>query len=227
MSARTGTDRRRALPLCALVAAAALLLAGAARAFPIVFDGPGGFGVSATTAAAVEGAGFSLIQDVTVVPAATDGLTIPAPDVLTSHIVSSPSVSNPNTAQSRWSVTDGGESALSNAWLVFFGPTTYTPTLVGIDLPSGGHWRLVEVSAGESSNYFYPAVFLGSLNPGDTATFLMNHIVGTALTRQGSDLILPQYSVGVLTGVPVPEPRSLALCAAGLALAGFLQGRKG
>jgi len=146
--------------------------------------------------------------------------------VLSSHLVSNPSVSNPNTAQSLWSVTDGGGSSLSNAWLVFFGPTTYTPTLVGIDLPSGGRWRLVEVSAGESGNYFYPAVFLGSLDPGDTATFLMNHIVGTALTRQGSNLILPQYSVGVLTGVPLPEPGSLVLLTAGITLAALLRNRK-
>jgi hypothetical protein len=228
MSAGTEIHPPRTLPqLCALAAAAVLSFAAPARAFPIVFDGPGGFGVSSSTAGSVESAGFLLIQNVPVAPAAADGLTIPAPDVLTAHIVSNPSLANPNTAQSRWSVTDGGADSLQNAWLVFFGPVTYTPTKVGIDLPGGGHWRLVEVSAGESGEDFYPAVFLGNLNPDDTATFLMNHVVGQPLTRQGQTLILPQYSVGVLTGVPLPEPGTLALLAAGVAGAALRRGRKG
>jgi hypothetical protein len=210
----------------AIALALALFGATAARAFPITFDGPGGFGVSAATAASVEAAGFSLIQNIPVVPAANDGLTIPAPEVLSSHIVTHPSVSNPNTAQSRWSVTNGGDGSLDDAWLVFFGPVTYTPSLVGIDLQPGGQWALVEVNAGDSGDFFYPAVFLGDMNTDQTATFLMNHVVGQALTKQGSTLILPQYSVGVFTGVPLPEPSALALVAAGLALAGVLRTRK-
>ena len=209
----------------AMAVALTLLCASTAGAFPITFDGPGGFGVSAATATSVEAAGFSLIQDIPVVSAATDGLTIPAPDVLSSHIVTHPSVANPNTAQSRWSVTDGGKDALSDAWLVFFGPVTYTPSLVGIDLQPGS-WALVKVDAGDSGDFFYPAVFLGDIDPDQTVTFLMNHVVGQALTKQGSNLILPQYSVGVFTGVPLPEPSALALVAAGLAFAGVLRTRK-
>jgi len=227
---KTGFEnhRSRALRwLCAFAAGLVVAWAEPARAFPIVFDGPGGFGVSSSTADSVEAAGFLLIQNVPVAPASTAGLTVPAPDVLSSHLVTSPSVANPNTAESRWSVTDGGGAALQNAWLVFFNPTTYTPTKVGIDLQSGGHWRLVEVSAGAAGNYFYPAVFLGSLDPDETATFLMHHVVGQPLTQQGSNLILPQYSVGVLTGVPLPEPSTIALVAAGVAGAVLLRGRKG
>ena len=55
----------------------------------------------------------------------------------------------------------------------------------------------------------------------------MHHVVGQPLTQQGSNLILPQYSVGVLTGVPLPEPSTIALVAAGVAGAVLLRGRKG
>jgi hypothetical protein len=49
----------RARTLWILAAAAALLVAGRASAFNIVFDGPGGFGISAASAASAEAAGIS------------------------------------------------------------------------------------------------------------------------------------------------------------------------
>jgi hypothetical protein len=202
---------------------ALLLGAGPAAAFPVVFGGPGGYGLSSSTASAVTGAGFQLIDETLVYPADDFGIVIPAPDVLSHHIQSSPSVSNPTTAQSRWSVTNGGEDGLSDAWLVFFRPTTYSPTEVGIDLVPGGQWALVEVTVG-STSYFYPAVFLGDLAADAQTTFLMNHIVGTTLTQQGSTLVLPQYQVGVLQGVlPVPEVSTLGLLFAGLVFTAALR----
>lgn len=213
---------RSGMLLRALVTGAALLWwAGDASAFPVVFDGPAGYGVSAATASSVSGAGFGVIDDVLVYNADHFGLVIPAPDVLSSHIQSNPSVSNPTTAQSRWSVTNGGEGNLDDAWLVFFTPLTYTDDKVGIDLQPGT-WALVQVFAGEDA-YFYPAVFLGDVAADATVTFLMNHIVGEQLTQVGSTLVLPQYSVGMFTGVPVPEPSTFVLLAAGLALAGALR----
>jgi len=206
----------------AMAIAAALLLAGPAGAFPVVFDGAGGYGVSAATASSVSAAGFPIIQDATVYSASLFGLVIPAPDVLSSTIVASPTVAHPNTAQSRWSVTNTGKTSLDGAWLVFLTPVTYDPAKVGIDLRAG-NWALVDVPVGESGDYFYPAVFLGNLDTDETVTFLMNHVVGQALTQQGSTLVLPKYSVGVLQGVPVPEPSTFVLLAAGAALVGVLR----
>jgi hypothetical protein len=199
MTGRTGT-----ISLAAALSAA-LLWVTPALAFPVVFGGPGGFGVSGSTASAAQAAGFALITDTAVAPADSVPLTIPAPDVLSSHIVSSPSVANPNTAVSRWTVTNGGDSELNDAWLVFFTPLTYTPSQVGIDLQPGGEWALVEVPVGQTS-YFYPAVFLGDIGAQNATTFLMHHVVGQALTQVGNTLVLPQYQVGILTGVPLPEP---------------------
>jgi hypothetical protein len=207
--------------LCALAIAAAMFLASPAGAFPVVFNGAGGYGVSAATASSVSSAGYPILEDVTVYSASLFDLVIPAPDVLSTAIGLHATASHPNTAQSRWSVTNNGEGSLDNAWLVFFRPLTYPPANVGIDLQLG-NWALVDVPVGKS-DYFYPAVFLGDLDSEDTVTFLMNHIVGQALTQQGSTLVLPKYSVGVLYGVPVPEPSTLVLLTIGLALAGTLR----
>ena len=35
----------------------------------------------------------------------------------------------------------------------------------------------------------------------------MHHLVGQPLIQQGGELVLPQYSVGALQGIPVPEPQ--------------------
>jgi hypothetical protein len=213
-------------PRALAVAAALLLLASSAAAFPVVFDGASGFGVSAATATSVSGAGFPVIEGATVYPANDFSLVIPAPDVLSHHIESQPSVSNPTTAQSRWSVTNGGETNLDDAWLVFFTPLTYTKNKVGIDLQAGGSWALVDVSVGKT-DYFYPAVFLGDVDADATVTFLMNHIVGQALTQQGpTTFVLPQYSVGLLQGVPLPEASTIVFLAMGLALVAALRRRK-
>jgi len=212
---------RTALERCAPALVAALLMAGPAAALQITFDGPSRDGVSAATAAAVNAAGYMTISGSEVVPAKDFDLVIPAPKVLSSHLVkkSQVSVSNPNTAQSRWKVTNG-DTALDDAWLVFFTPLTYNAKKVGIDLQP--NWALVQVSDG-TSDFFYPAVFLGDVAADATINFLMNHVVGVPLKKRGSTFVLPKYSVGVLEGVPVPEPATLALLAGGLALCAALR----
>jgi len=205
--------------------AAALLWVTPARAFPVLFGGPSGFGVSASTASAAQAAGFDLITEATIAPADSVPLLIPAPDVQSSHVPSSPSPANPVTATSNWSVTNGGDGELDDAWLVFLKPLTYTPSTTGIDLQAGGHWRLVEVPFGQDT-YFYPAVFLGDMAPDGLSTFLMHHVVGEALTQVGNTLVLPQYQVGVLTGVPLPEPALALLFAAGMGVTAVLRRRE-
>jgi len=209
--------------LRALAIAAALALSAArpAAAFPVFFNGVGGNGVSATTASLAAGAGFDQFT-APVQPAAAFGIVIPDPEVLSFHISSTPSVTHPTTAQSRWTVTNGGQADLDDAWLVFFTPVTYTKNKVGIDLQPGGEWALVKLNAA-GVDYFYPAVFLGDIGASDSTTFLMNHVVGETLAQQGSTFILPKYSVGMLTGVPLPEGSELVLLAAALAVVGALR----
>jgi hypothetical protein len=67
-------------------------------------------------------------------------------------------------------------------------------------------------------------VFLGDLDGEETVTFLMNHVVGVALTQSGpTTYVLPQYQVGVLQGVPLPEPATIGLLLAGLAFTAALR----
>ena len=204
-----------------LAVAAALLAAGPAQAFNIVFDGPGGFGISASSAASAEADGVPLLVVDQISTAASLGLTIPDPDVLFFDLVGSPSVANPHTATSMWTVNKGGAGALSDGWLVFLGPTHtegYDPSLIGFEIDGDDGWALVSVLFG-GTNYYYPAQFLGDIANGGATDFQMHHRVGQPLFQQGGVFVLPQYSVGALQGILVPEPTALALLAVGVALA--------
>lgn len=202
-------------------AAAALLAAGPAQAFGIVFNGPSGYGISAGSAEAAADAGIPIFSVPSISQAAALDLEIPEPEVLNFQLSSSPSVSKPNTANSRWTVSNGGERDLSGTWLVFLNPVTYTASKVGFEIDEEDGWAVVDVFVPMGSggtHYFYPAVFLGNVAVDDSVTFLMHHLVGQALRHQGGKLVLPKYSVGALQ-TEVPEPAALVLLAAGAALA--------
>jgi hypothetical protein len=218
----------RAAWIWTLATAAAVLVAGPAQALSIVFDGPGGFGISAEAAEDAAAEGVPIIEVDAIAQAVLLNLTIPAPNVLSSTVVGNPSVSNPNRARSEWSVTNSGAGDLSDVWLVFLNPATYTPTQVGFEIDGSAGWAVVTVfvpDGEDGTDYYYPARFLGDMDSGDTVDFLMRHLVGETLHTQGSNLVLPQYSVGALQGIPVPEPGVLALSVAGFALAAVLRRR--
>ena len=96
---------------------------GSRQAFNIVFDGPDGFGISAASAAGAEADGVPLLVVDQISTAVSLGLAIPDPEVLFFDLVGNPSVANPHTATSRWTVNKGG-GALNDGWLVFLGPRT-------------------------------------------------------------------------------------------------------
>jgi len=218
--------RVRPVWMGAAAALGLLLASGRAGAFPVVFNGVGGYGISAASASSAEANGVPIVDVDVIYTAADMGLTIPAPDVLSSSLVGNPSVSNPNRATSEWSVTNGGQGALSDAWLVFLTSTDYTDTSVGFEIDGDDGWVVVSVYAA-GAYYFYPARFLGDLAPSDTVDFLMRHLVGEPLHEDGDELVLPQYGVGALQGIPLPEPHALALAALGLSLVAILRRRSG
>ncbi len=207
-----------------------LLVAGNAGAYPIVFNGTGGFGISAASADGAEADGVQIVEVAAneIVPAAAMNLTIPAPDVLSATLVGSPSVSNPNRVTSEWSVTNAGQGVLSDAWLVFFTSTDYADSSVGFEIDGDDGWIVLSVyvpSGSGGSYYFYPARSLGDLDPSANIDFLMRHLVGVPLVEAGDELLLPQYSVGALQGLPLPEPNALVLTGFGLAVAAILRRR--
>jgi hypothetical protein len=210
--------------MAAAAALGLLLFADRAGAYPIVFNGAGGFGISAASAASAEASGVEIVDVDRLYTAASLGLTIPAPNVLSSAIVGSPSASNPNRATSEWSVTKAGQGALSDAWLVYLTSTDYPDSSVGFEIDGDDGWVVISVYAG-GAYYFYPARFLGDLAPADTVEFQMNHLVSVPLHEVGNQLVLPQYSVGALQGLPLPEPQLVALAAFGLGLTAILRRR--
>lgn len=223
---RVRSMRVRSVWMAAVAVLGLLLAADRAGAFPIVFNGVGGNGISAASAASAEANGVPIVDVDAIYTAASLGLTIPAPDVLSSTLVGNPSVSNPNRATSEWSVTNAGQGGLTDAWLVFLYPSDYTPSEVGFEIDGDDGWVVISVFVGSGtggSYYFYPARFLGDLAPTDTVDFLMRHLVGEPLNEVNGELVLPEYAVGALQGIPLPEPHALALL--GLSLAAILRRR--
>jgi hypothetical protein len=211
--------------ICALAAAAAVLVAGRADAFNIVFNGPSGFGVNAATAASAEAAGVPILDVVSLSAAASLGLEIPAPDVLSFHLEHPPTLASPNTATSQWDVTNGGAGDLTGTWLVFLTPQTYTPSLVGFEISGSDGWALFDVVSG-GTDYFYPAQFLGDLDTGEMVSFFMHHRVAETLDENAQgQLVLPRYQVAAVQGLPIPEPSQLVLLAAACGLAAGLNRR--
>jgi hypothetical protein len=219
--------RRVWIGACAALCLA--LAAGSADAYPIVFNGAGGYGISAASAEGAEADGVQIVEveAYEIESAAALGLTIPAPDVLSAALVGNPSVSNPNRVTSEWSVTNAGPGALSDAWLVFLTSTDYPDSQVGFEIDGDDGWIVISVfvPSGEEDGdyYFYPARYLGDLGTSDLTDFQMRHLIGVPLVDNGTELVLPQYGVGALSGIPLPEPHALALVALGLGVAVFVR----
>ena len=204
------------------LAALCTLLAGArAEAVADPFDGPGGYGISQGSAEDAEDAGLEIIPVEGLQTAASFGLTIPAPNVLTFHLVQTPTFEDPHTATSTWTVTNSGQQTVQNLWLVFLRPSPYTPSEVGIEIDDEDGWAVLAVFVGSGQSgttYYYPAVFLGDLDPTNAVSFTMRHLVGEPLNQNSQgEFVLPQYTVGGFEGMPVPEPGVIALLASGLA----------
>ncbi len=204
--------------------ALSLTAPSSALAIGVLFDGPSGYGTSASSAEDAFDAGIPMLEASQLLGASNIGVTIPAPSDINAALVSSPSSSNPNTATSTWTVNRDGESAGEDIWLVFTNPTPdpatetdYSAGDVGIDLQETD-WGLLVLQAsfeGSLRDFYYPAVHVGA---GSSVTFLMHHIVNVDLAQFGNDLVLPRYSVAVVVdpGIVVPEPAAAGLVLLGL-----------
>jgi len=215
----------------AVLAVAALVVAGSGRAAPITetlfFAGPDGFGVSESDAlgsgldirsAPLEAlSGFAVEQDL-------DRFSIDLLPV--------------GQASSDWTVTNQrGEDLIGDVYLLFVRPmdnevdtgfntvlVDYDPADVGLTLSSGAggpDWVLLEGFDPVLGNLYYPAVSLGSLLDGATSeAFEVNYVLeNPEIFLNASarfDLGLPGFQVGTAF-VPIPEPSTGLLVVGGLA----------
>ena len=143
---------------------------------------------------------------------------------------SMPIAGQPASASSNWTVenqsADDLDDLIADLYLVivtelpFMGedvsgnPFTvdYDPADVGLDLRSEEGWVIVKsFSASLGTDLFFPAISLGSVLAGDSASFLMRYELAAAKTAVvgpdpgGIELQLPKLQV-YGTFLPIPEP---------------------
>lgn len=134
---------------------------------------------------------------------------------------SQPSSANPFVADSRWTATNDTEQAYERVLLLFtsvnLAPFPGAIAASGYpDLPvslDGNLVKIVKYTAG-GMDYFYGAVDLGRLEPGESRDFLVRYIVGGGpMPIDGRNYVIPPLKI---MGVLVPEPGTLVLLLSGL-----------
>jgi hypothetical protein len=213
-----------------LAVLAGTFLAPAARAIPLYFEGPGGFGFDPADPAVAalpislgvdagwgwETAGAPSYSPALQVTTSLSGLIGAEP--------MPPTFAHPLLADVRYTVVNTTGRLLDGAWLVF--------TRGAVDAPSAQSsdpWPFIEPpefgldSAGLSlvaaSSYVFGAVLLPQMSPGAVHQFQLVHVVAAPL----GGTVIPSPGLALLDqlgGPPaVPEPRSAVLFLAALVFA--------
>jgi hypothetical protein len=128
-------------------------------------------------------------------------------------------------ATSSWTVQNQSSfDLLGSTYLLFVtgdayqiggGVIVYDDEDVGLTLNVADGWVIVQTQVGQQ-HYYYPAVSLGSLAPGDKAPFDVHYVINAPAQQLPSgDYVLPQLRIG-MAFTPIPEPGTAALLAAGL-----------
>jgi len=237
---------QRCTPLLA-ISALGLTVAGSAAATTLVFDGPTNaglvppdqvvaLGVSETSAT---GSGLTIlsIPDGDLPPLETiESLELGVTNLLDQSSVAPPILisGEPATASSDWKVENQSTGDLiGDLYLViitelpfmgqnvFGDPFTvdYDPADVGLDLRPEEGWVIVKsFSTSLGTDLYFPAISLGSVLAGDSASFLMRYDLAaaqTSLVEGGVELQVPKLQV-MGTFLPIPEPSTALLVATGL-----------
>jgi len=206
--------------------------AAPAAAVPVTlfFDGPSGFGVAQGDALA---SGVPIEEPPYVVDA--EGiLRVIEQDVQLGSIDPFPPIAaGENRLTSTWTVeNESTYDLLGDTYLLFV--TTlpypiggevveYDGSEVGLSIDPDLGWVLVHTNAGPGQDYYFPAISLGSLAPGEVAApFDVDFVVGAPLQQVGNTFVLPQLQTG-LGFAPIPEPAAATLLALGLALLATLR----
>jgi hypothetical protein len=208
-----------------LLGCAIALAAASAHATPLYFDGPGGFGFSAATAA---GLPVSATADPTshwILAGARALLPGPGLEVVSnlSTIHSNPqgagqtpTEANPLVADSIWTLTNNTGAVLPPTYLVFTKidiDGRYDGLKAGLD---GALLEIVEYSSA-GTDYAFGAIELPSLGVGQSVDVTVRYVVAGLLDydAETNAFVLPRLGIA---GLVVPEPAAIAGIGLGLAL---------
>lgn len=131
-----------------------------------------------------------------------------------------PSGTNPFIADSLWTATNTSGQALPPVLLLFTSvnlasfPGAHVPGYPNLEVGLDGN--LLEIVRFTSNrDYYFGAVNLGSLAPGESTSFLVRYVVTSGpMPIADNNVVMPPLKV---VGMAVPEPGTLVLLVAGLA----------
>ena len=231
MSASTSRlgARARVAWAIALWLVAGIAAPAAATPVTLYFDGISGYGVAVGDAltSGVPIAEPDYIIDTPVI------LSVVGQQVQGSSIEPFPPISaGSNTATSSWTVENTSPYDLLGDTFILFVRTapyetvTYDGSDVGLTIDPDLGWVLIHTNAGPGEDYYFPAMSLGSLAPGERADYFdVNFVVDAPLDRVGNTFVLPRFEIA--TGfAPIPEPGAATLMCLGLVLLATLGRRR-
>jgi hypothetical protein len=197
----------------------------AATPVTLFFDGSSGFGVAKADALA---SGLPIEEPKYVVDAAGILRVIDQAVQLSSIDPFPPIAASANSATSLWTVeNESSYDLLGDAYVLFVKTTPYSiggevveyaSSAVGLSIDPDLGWVLIHTNTGPGLDYYFPAMSLGSLAPGEVADpFAVNFVIDTPTQQVGNTFVLPQFQTG-LGFEPIPEPTAGVLMGFGLAL---------
>ena len=99
----------------------------------------------------------------------------------------------------------------------------YDDSGVGLSIDPDLGWVLIHTNAGPGQDYYFPAISLGSLAPGEVAAdFDVNFVVDAPVQQVGNTFVLPQFQTA-MGFAPIPEPGAATLMGLGLVLLATLR----
>ena len=205
-------------------------VAAPATATPVTlfFNGPLGYGVSKTDALAF---GFEEVDYIVDTPVI---LSVVDKEVRRNTVAPFPPLSaSGNMVTSSWTVeNDSLYDLLGSTYLLFVRTVPYeiggqevqyAGSDVGLSIDPELGWVLIHANAGPKEDYYYPAMSLGSLAPGERADdFDVNFVVDQPIQQVGNAFVLPRFQTS-LGFTPIPEPGAGTLMGLGLVLLAALR----